>query len=670
MCNTLNKEQEKFFKVFVAETQDILSEVSDDLLELEKNTSSKSIINALFRHLHTLKGNASLDGFEKITNVAHIMENIFDKARDEKLIINSNMVDILFEALDILEMLLDGLLSGEYQNIEVSEIIDSLNEILASNQLSKVIAPEKSIVGGVRLSSAKKQELSNLLKGDIKSYLLDLTFTNEVSGALNTFIIINNLKTLSNAIISSPPEKELQKIKQLAKSQILVLTCKSKPELENAVKSNCETSVIIEIGLDKIPSEEMELDKKSINKFVLEQEQAKILSEYIETQKAYYIQLNYAQTDGMRNINSYIILNTLNSSSKLLLSNPDAESLQKGEIFKKVMIIYCGDLEKQQIDEKVMLNCKDYIINQINSKNINKYTNIEEISTTQKEKERKQLSKQISIEEQNKMKKQTEAVSVEVEKFIVDGVIENIGELVVNMNFISSLMSDILEDEEADMDSVKENLKLLNAQVQGTALMLNTLMDYAFVLRLVPLKPLFKKLPRIVRDAARKVNKQVKLEISGQNIRVEQDVMHMLEGPIMHILRNCVDHGIEAPEQRAVKAKDETGVVRINAMQEHRFVVIEISDDGAGINTERVLKKAVEKKLVSETEANKMNREEVFKLLFHPGFSTKDNASEISGRGVGMDVVLHEMEKIGGTIELESEQDKGSMFRLKFPANV
>jgi two-component system chemotaxis sensor kinase CheA len=144
----------------------------------------------------------------------------------------------------------------------------------------------------------------------------------------------------------------------------------------------------------------------------------------------------------------------------------------------------------------------------------------------------------------------------------------------------------------------------------------------------------------------------------------------MLEGPIVHILRNSIDHGIEEPEKRVENGKNKTGVIKLTAIQEHRDIIIEISDDGAGINTEKVLEKAVDKELVSRKQAKKMDEQEIFKLLFHPGFSTKESAGELSGRGVGMDVVLHEVEKIGGIIEVESEKGKGTTFRLKFPVNA
>ncbi len=668
----MDRKQEKFFKVFVSESKDILSEVSDDLLELEKDPENIGVINTLFRHLHTLKGNASLDGFEKLTSIAHVMESIFDKARENKLTINSSMVDTLFDALDMLEQLLEGLLNEDYEKLDEHDIIDSLNDVLSYSEEYKPLPPQKSIIGGVKLSSEKRQELKTKITDSIKSYLIDLTFTNESAGALNTFIIISNLKSISEAIISSPGAEELQSITQLAKSQILILTSGSKKEIENKIISNCETSVIIEASIDKIPWEDMGLEKTVPDKFFLDEKQNQVVDKCINSQQAFIIELNFSVSDAMKNINAFIVFSNLQKPSDIVLSMPDMKEIQQGFSFSNVLILYCGEIPLIKLNDKIKLNCKDFQITQIN--NENKYDYIyqkdkEIVEKREKEKEKKELSKEISKNEKTDRKKASESVSIEVEKFIVEGVIENIGELVVNMNFISTLMGDIIEEDTDDIEAIKENLKLLNAQVQGTALMLNTLMDYAFVLRLVPLKPLFKKIPRIIRDSARKVGKKIKAETLGQSIRVDPDVINMLEGPVVHILRNSVDHGIELPEKRKEKGKDETGVITVKATQEHRFIVIEVIDDGGGINTEKVLEKAIEKGLVSQKEAEKMNNEDIYKLLFHPGFSTKEQASELSGRGVGMDVVLYEMEKIGGTIEVESERDKGSTFRLKFPVN-
>lgn len=661
----MDKKQENFFKIFISEARDILSDISDDLLELENEPDNISVINNLFRHLHTLKGNASLDGFEKITEIAHVMENIFDRARESKLEIDPGKIDVLFEALDLLDELLEGLINAEYDKIDIKNVLDALHDINVVSASNALTPPKKAFIGGVKLSKQKRQDLKSRLTGKVKSYLIDLTFTEEKAGALNTYIIITNLKSVSIDVISSPPESELQNIKEFAKSQILILSSKSKGTLESKIKNNCETSVIIEADIDKIPSEEMELEKDESFTFDLSIKNKALVDNAVKNGEAYIIEMNFGAEDTMKNVNAFIVYNNLAGSSGLILSIPEMERIKNGTGFTKVNILYCGELSKKAISNKIKLNCKDYKIIKLNKENFISYIYISENKETQSE----ESDKNKQTDKKQKSKK-TASMTVEVEKFIVDGVIENIGELVLNMNFISSLMTDIVEDETDDIEAIKENLKLLNAQVQGTTLLLNTLMDYAFVLRLVPLKRLFKKLPRMVRDASRKLNKSIDMEITGNSIRVDPDIINMLEGPIVHLLRNSIDHGIEEPEQRVKNGKNKTGVINLTAIQEHRDVIIEISDDGAGINTDKVLEKAIDKKLVSSKQAKKMDKQEIFKLLFHPGFSTKESAGELSGRGVGMDVVLHEVEKIGGSIEVESEKGKGTTFRLKFPVNA
>ena len=545
----MDKQQINFFKVFISETRDILNLVSDCLIELEKNPQDGEVINDLFRHLHTLKGNSSLDGFEKLTGVAHSLEGIFDSAREGTLILDKHFVDTAFEAIDLLEKLSEGLITGEYNEIDITPIIEELEAIQKHGGVNTEVQIEKKLVGSIKLNSHERELLKNKLTSGIKLYLIDLRFINAPSGALNTFIITANLKPLSVVILTSPEEEQISKIKSLAKSQILLCTSHTKSEIEGKVKLNCQDYAIIETDINRIPTAEMELDKKQ-----------------------------------------------------------DGSSIKEKRILK--------------------------------------------------ENDNKELKKKPGT---------TVSLFVEVEKLVVDGVIENVGELVLNMNFTSSLMTDILEDENLGLSEMREQLKHLNAQVQSTALFCNTLLDYAFLLRLVPLKPLFRKFPRIVRDAARKVNKKINLEMQGEAIRVDQEIMNMLEAPLIHILRNSVDHGIETPEARLKAGKTEIGTVSILAVQRERDITIEIRDDGAGINTDKVLEKAIGKKLVTQKEAKKLSREKIYDVLFHPGFSTQEKAGELSGRVAGMDVVQHEVKKIGGTIEVQSETGKGTTFRLKFP---
>lgn len=188
--------------------------------------------------------------------------------------------------------------------------------------------------------------------------------------------------------------------------------------------------------------------------------------------------------------------------------------------------------------------------------------------------------------------------------------------------------------------------------------------------RMLPLEYIFNRFPRIVRDLAVKCEKEVELSIEGSETEIDRAMIEMLIDPITHILRNTVDHGIEKPEERKKKGKNETGKVSIKARHQESRVIIDIEDDGNGIDVDLVRKKAVEKNIISKETINQMTETEIIQLIFEPGFSTSETVSEISGRGVGMDVVKSNISNLNGIVEVKTEKDKGTIITIKLPLTL
>lgn len=188
--------------------------------------------------------------------------------------------------------------------------------------------------------------------------------------------------------------------------------------------------------------------------------------------------------------------------------------------------------------------------------------------------------------------------------------------------------------------------------------------------RMQPIGNAWSKLPRLVRDLSQVTGKQIELEMSGEETELDRTVLDAIKDPLTHMIRNSADHGIESPEKRRAAGKPEIGKVKLHAFHEGGHVVISIEDDGAGINTERVLRKAVSNGLVSDADAGKLSHNEILSLIFRPGFSTAETVSSVSGRGVGMDVVRTSIERIGGTVDLSSTAGVGSGVRIKIPLTL
>jgi chemotaxis protein histidine kinase CheA len=199
---------------------------------------------------------------------------------------------------------------------------------------------------------------------------------------------------------------------------------------------------------------------------------------------------------------------------------------------------------------------------------------------------------------------------------------------------------------------------------------LSRLQERAMALRVVPVETVFNRFPRVVRDLAQAQGKRIRLDMSGQEVRIDKAMVEVLTDPLMHMVRNSVDHGIESPEERRAHGKNDEARISIKAMQQGNRVIVQVIDDGCGIDTEKVRQKAVERGLVKEADSLHLSREEIYNYLFLPGFSTAQKITETSGRGVGMDVVRNNVMRLGGSVHILSELGKGSTFSMEMPLSA
>jgi two-component system, chemotaxis family, sensor kinase CheA len=199
---------------------------------------------------------------------------------------------------------------------------------------------------------------------------------------------------------------------------------------------------------------------------------------------------------------------------------------------------------------------------------------------------------------------------------------------------------------------------------------LNKLQRSVMKIRMVPVEQLFRRFPRVVRDVSKLQNKEVALVLEGETTDLDKTILDALAEPMTHLVRNAVDHGIEPPEQRIAAGKPAQGTIKLNAYHQGNQVVIEISDDGKGIDKEKVVAKAIERGLLKPEDAARLNETEVLNLIFHAGLSTADQVTNISGRGVGMDIVLAAIDRLKGTVVIQTEAGVGTTFRLRLPLTL
>jgi len=255
--------------------------------------------------------------------------------------------------------------------------------------------------------------------------------------------------------------------------------------------------------------------------------------------------------------------------------------------------------------------------------------------------------------------------SIRVDTSRLDQVLNLSGEIGLTKNRLNALRSDILNGR-SDTDT----LHALDQAVSQLDLLVSDLQNAVMKTRMQPIGRLFQKYPRIARDLARSLGKDVELLLIGEDTEIDKTMIEDLSDPIVHLIRNAVDHGVEATEERRALGKPEKSQVRLEARQEGDHIVLIIADDGKGMNPEKLRAKALEKGLISDEEANTMDERQSFNLVFLPGFSTKDVASDVSGRGVGMDVVKTNIQKLNGSIETKSVLGKGTTFTISLPLTL
>jgi len=255
--------------------------------------------------------------------------------------------------------------------------------------------------------------------------------------------------------------------------------------------------------------------------------------------------------------------------------------------------------------------------------------------------------------------------SLRVDASRIDTVLNLVGELIIGKSMLQRAIGELNRAHTKDPLLVK-----FADALSFQSRVLSELQKSVMKIRMVPVDQLFRRFPRIVRDVARTRNKDISLEIAGQNTDLDKGILDALADPISHLVRNAADHGIEAPADRTAAGKSPQGIIRLDAYHDGDQVVIEISDDGRGLDREKILRSAIDRHLLTQEESQRLNDAEVLQLIFTPGLSTAEQVTEISGRGVGMDVVKSTVEMLKGSIQIESEAGKGSRFRLLVPLTL
>ncbi|MDD3622946.1 MAG: chemotaxis protein CheA [Methanofollis sp.] len=357
----------------------------------------------------------------------------------------------------------------------------------------------------------------------------------------------------------------------------------------------------------------------------------------------YHVTITIVPGSPMKDVRAMIALSNLDEIGTIISTTPTIEAIEDGQFEDSFEAIVESEVGTEAIQAAV--SGTDIASVEVAAANAP--------SAPQKKKEKKEAKKQKS----NHHGKPREIKNIRVDIHLLDQMMNLVEDLVINRGRLKQI---------AQKHQIKEFDEALSMVGRSVADLQNLMMH----IRMIPLSHIFNRLPRVVRDVAKQEGKEVDFIIDGGETELDRSVMDGLNDPLLHLIRNAVDHGIELPEDRKAAGKPEKGVLHLSAMRDRDNVVIRIEDDGAGVDVEKVRSKAVSRGLYSEEDAAALSEEQVVHLLFSPGFSTADKITDISGRGVGLDVVKAAIESMKGSINVRSTEGKGTCFELVLPPTM
>ena len=597
-------------KDFFEEAFDMLDRLEQNILILDKDRNNTDAIQEIFRAVHTLKGSAGAVELFDTQKYAHRFEDLLDLIRNNQIKVDDKTIDILLKGIDILKELINGASEEKEYSGNIEEEIKNL-ENFKNLKLSGAISESIN-------TKSEKDSISVSVGGKYDN----LNFGNDILDSIREGIE-NGLKTklIFVKFNAESPMKTVGGVQVYVELKDSGDIIASVPSLQNLEGDEFYQNVIYVIETAK--------EDESIIKNIT-------LPEITEEIK----------------IEEFI----LEEYEKFLIDKKD-KALEKAQAQAKIE--KDAKHERQSSFLRVESDRIDDMMNQVGELVTNKssYEQYDDDLTS--------------------YTKIIEYGINDIRKYYKDSVIQILRKLeyYVNKKEIKDLRNSYLDgfnNKLIDMVKMEEDLKETLDKFRNSYQLLtrvtNDLQETVMKIRMLPIAQTFNRFPRLIRDLSRDLGKEVKLEMSGEETELDKSVIEVLVDPLIHIVRNAMDHGIEMPEEREKAGKPRVGTISLSASHNGNLIVIKISDDGKGMSPQKIFENAIKKGLVSADA--KLTEKQMLEYIFAPGFSTATKVTNLSGRGVGMDVVKKSLDKINGTVGIETELGKGSTFFLRIPLTV
>ena len=605
-------------KDFFEEAFDMLDRLEQNILILDKDRNNTDAVQEIFRAVHTLKGSAGAVELFDTQKYAHRFEDLLDLIRENKIKVDDKTVDILLKGIDILKELINSASEEKEYSGNIEEEIKNLdnfkNSKLGLENSSSYESPSENSNIASDSNSASSGKYDNL---DFDNSILDSIRENAEDGVKTKLIHVK--------FNAESPMKTVGGVQVYVGLKDLGEIIASVPPLQNLEGDEFYQNVIYVL-------ETVEEDEKIINDITLPEitEEIKIEEFILEEYEKFLVDKKNKEMQKTQAAQSSKSKTEKDSKHERQSSFLRVESDRIDDMMNQVGELVTNKSSYEQYDDDLTAYSK-VIGNGIND--IRKYYKDSVI----------QILRKLEYYASKKEIK-------DLRNTYIDGFNEKLND-----------MAKMEEDFKETLDKFRTSYQLLTRVT-------NDLQETVMKIRMLPIAQTFNRFPRLIRDLSRDLGKEVKLEMSGEETELDKSVIEVLVDPLIHIVRNAMDHGIEMPEERIRAGKPREGIISLNASHNGNLIVIKISDDGKGMSPQKIFESAVKKGLVSADA--KLTERQMLEYIFAPGFSTAAKVTNLSGRGVGMDVVKKSLDKINGTVGIETELGKGSTFFLRIPLTV
>ena len=625
---------EEILQDFLVEAGEILEQLSEQLVDLEQNPEDTALLNAIFRGFHTVKGGAGFLQLTALVDCCHYAENVFDILRNHQRKVDSELMDVVLQALDAVNEMFETVRAGGEPEPADPQIIESLS-YFAKPQSEDELEDD---------DVEDEEEDESVEDASEDDSAMDETTEEPTNASQHDDISDDEFESLLSALGSSD---------DVAASDV------------SASNSESASDDITEDEFDAL------LDQLHGNS-------APGMDAPAETPSA----TGSADSDDITEDEFEALLDQLHGGGAPGVSDSDEASVEvpKEEASK-------GDTPASSESDLITEDEFEQLLDSLHGKgqgpNLAKdepATNSDpkpEPAAAKAEPEKKATKPKakaapkkpvapapkpkVESSDAEKEKSQhapvVQETTVRVDTKRLDDIMNMVGELVLVRNRLVRLG---LQSDDESMGKAVANLDVVTGDLQNAVMKT----------RMQPIKKVFGRFPRVVRDLARNLKKEVNLELRGEETDLDKNLVEALADPLVHLVRNSVDHGVEAPDVREAKGKPRVGTVILSAEQEGDHILLSIDDDGAGMDADLLRRKAVEKGLMDTDSAERLSDDEAFNLIFAPGFSTKAEITDVSGRGVGMDVVKTKISQLNGTLDIKSVLGQGSRFSIKVPLTL